>query len=260
MEVEDALRYDGVHTYRIKLPNIVWKSFEVPLQPPPITSATLTTNDDGTELTIQTHYTGAVEPEQARMLTEEATRKIINRLAYHLNVFLQEPIYIAGSITAIHSDGHKDHFVSCVEHLGLTDSATRTHYYGDEATDCLKEKLGTTLPIPGEAQYDLYRTLLAGSDSVAKFLSFYLVLMSFHDDKQPEVETFIRRWEPTVRYEKTDPPRERKMDWTQETVYTRLRNQVGHSRQVSLRDTRAEMDTYLTGLMNLVRKCIEING
>ena len=260
MGADDTLRIQGSHTYTSTLPSIVLKTFELPLQDASLTSAVLSTNDSGVVLTICVHFNGPVSSEQVRFLTDEAARKMVNRLAFHLNAFLKEPEFVAGSFTKIHADGHNEYFEESIVRARFTARAEDIHYYGDEAMACLQHILGATAVVPGEGQFDLYRTLMAGSDSVAKFLAFYLVLMSAHNDSQRDLDAFILRWEPTVVYAKTDPPRGRKTDWTYETVYTRLRNQVGHSRGFALRDTRAEMDAHMTGLMTLVRKCIEVNG
>ena len=44
-----------------------------------------------------------------------------------------------------------------------------------------------------------------------------------------------------------------------ETVYTRLRNELGHSRKgVNLQDTKAEMANQLGGLIAITKRAIEL--
>jgi hypothetical protein len=105
--------------------------------------------------------------------------------------------------------------------------------------------------------YTIFRAAMNNEDIVVKYMFLYQILLSRHVNKdgresQKSVDEFIKsnvsedkhmyqKWEDTG-YE--------------ETIYTRLRNQVGHFRQKTSSETRNAMDTKINELIDLVKKSI----
>ena len=92
----------------------------------------------------------------------------------------------------------------------------------------------------------------------------YQVLMSYHDDDMDETDKYIHAALPDIEYKENERSiRDKKTGVVRivrkfETVYTRLRNEVGHNRlRVTPSSTLEEMRHHLYGLSKLVKECIE---
>jgi hypothetical protein len=123
----------------------------------------------------------------------------------------------------------------------------------------LKAELEQPAP-PGERNFRLFRSALQSASSVEEFMHFYNIMLMLFDDDQPgaqgRVDEFIRREEPGVA--STPHPR---FPNVHETLYTRLRNELGHNRKdVNLDHTKAEMRKHLGGLISLTKRAIELHS
>ena len=106
---------------------------------------------------------------------------------------------------------------------------------------------------PGEGYYSFFRFARQSESPVEEFMYLYHILSMLFNDSQPEVDAFILQKDPKVL--KTPSP---KFKNREETVYTRLRNELAHQRQgVNLDDTKAEMKNQLGGLIKLTKRAIE---
>jgi hypothetical protein len=100
--------------------------------------------------------------------------------------------------------------------------------------------------------YSAYQFAINQSDAVARFMFLYNILLQLHGDAQRQVDNFIRQEEPNV----PQSPSPRYPNVT-ETVYTRLRNEVGHTRAGTTSErTRREMEDNLATLQALVKTAI----
>ena len=91
-------------------------------------------------------------------------------------------------------------------------------------------------------------------------MHLYNILLMFFDDDQKgaqgRLDNFVRTENPGV--PQTAHP---KFPGVYETVYTRLRNELGHPRpRVNLDVTKAEMKTRLGELVALTKRAIELNS
>lgn len=97
-----------------------------------------------------------------------------------------------------------------------------------------------------------YRYALESRDPSDCFMFLYSILLQLNQDKQGQVDEYIRQVEPGVQ-ETPSPKKSIKL----ETVYTRLRNQVGHDRGVTIADMRREMAQVLPRLKQITKGAIE---
>jgi hypothetical protein len=123
----------------------------------------------------------------------------------------------------------------------------------------LKTELEQVSP-PGERNFRLFRSARQSTSPVEEFMHLYNLLLMFFDDDRPgaqgRLDEFIRREEPGVA--STPHPRRPNVD---ETLYTRLRNELGHNRKgVNLDTTKAEMRKNLGGLIALSKRAIELHS
>ncbi len=251
--------YEGSVTYSARFPHVSWDAFDVAMGEYPVTRVTLETNEEGTSLQISIHFSGLETCEQAYPITDALADKIALRLGYALNCSIRKPIFVTGGITETRPDGTTSSSSSCSALAGIGAGGTDLHKFGPDTVFRLQQQISQPL-MPGEVHYDLYRSLMSTTDTVAKFLALYLVLMSFHDDKQGRVDKFIRASGLPAPTSLTGPAHKGGTEPTEETVYTRLRNQIGHNRGKTLRETEAEMGTHIGNLMEIVKKCLEENG
>ena len=98
---------------------------------------------------------------------------------------------------------------------------------------------------------ELFSFILKFDNDVQKFLFLYNMLLEFSGDKQPRVDEKIRNVYPDVSMsisEHTNKP---------ETIYTRLRNEVGHKRSdASYMRTIGGISSNILKFQNIVKKII----
>ena len=113
----------------------------------------------------------------------------------------------------------------------------------------------------GERNFRLFRSARLSTSPVEEFMHLYNILLMLFDDEQAGVEEFIFEQEPGVQWKhrpEVKRPKRRK-PLKKETVYTRLRNELGHKRpDVNLDDTKAEMTKCLSELRALTKRAIEL--
>jgi hypothetical protein len=99
--------------------------------------------------------------------------------------------------------------------------------------------------------FTMFRHAMQIRDELGKFMGLYNVLLSVRGDKQKKVDSFILKRDPNT-------PVSRSPCNTMETVFTKLRNQVGHVRHgVTLLETRREIAQNLLALQSHVVAAIE---
>jgi hypothetical protein len=100
--------------------------------------------------------------------------------------------------------------------------------------------------------YTAYRFAGFQNDPVARFMFFYNILLQLHNDSQKQIDDFIRK-------EMTNIPQSPRPDKPRliETIYTRLRNEVGHTRTgATSEQTSKEIKENVMGLQTLVKAAI----
>jgi hypothetical protein len=114
---------------------------------------------------------------------------------------------------------------------------------------------------PHSYNYDFFYFAVGLEEPISKFMCLYNIMLSLCNDDQKQVDKFIRDIQPGV--ELSPSPKSSKK---KETVYTRLRNEVAHSRpSTTIQATREEIKKNLDGFIGLIREIIfrralEIDG
>jgi hypothetical protein len=118
-----------------------------------------------------------------------------------------------------------------------------------------REELATLLKQTPQSPQLLaaYRFACSRHDPVAQFMFLYNILLQNCGDRQGRVDSFIRDALPGVE-ETVSPHRKGKT----ETVFTRLRNEVGHVRdKAPSAQTVAEIEQHLPAIRDLVQAAIK---
>ncbi|TAE60034.1 MAG: hypothetical protein EAZ76_11110 [Nostocales cyanobacterium] len=104
------------------------------------------------------------------------------------------------------------------------------------------------------AYYNLFYSALNFKDAMSKFMALYSIALSLCGDSQEKVDQCILSFQPSI---KTNPPYRQRKSGVPETIYTRLRNEVGHIRpNTTIEQTRQEMEKNLNGLILIVKELI----
>ncbi len=107
---------------------------------------------------------------------------------------------------------------------------------------------------PGFLHYDLFYFAIGRTDPLSKFMTLYSIILTLCHDKQENVDKFVLSVQPSVA---TNLPYRPRRSGLPETVYTRLRNQVGHVRPgTTIEGTISEMEANMSNLVIITKELI----
>jgi len=108
---------------------------------------------------------------------------------------------------------------------------------------------------PHSYNYDFFYFAVGLEEPISKFMCLYNIMLSLCKDRQKQVDKFIRDIQPGV--ELSPSPRKPKDEEERETVYTRLRNEIAHSRPgTTIQATREEIENNLNEFIKLTKEII----
>lgn len=120
-------------------------------------------------------------------------------------------------------------------------------------------------PISGEQHFSLFRLARQSRSRVEEFMTHYNLLLMLHNDEQVRVDDFIRGEDASVvetpKPTKKSSKRRTAKQSPNETIYTRLRNEMAHIRDgVDLRETKVEIENCLGDLIKLTKRAINLSA
>jgi hypothetical protein len=208
-------------------------------------------SQSGFEILSTVHLSGVVTERDGRALANKVLTAVLDRLAFQYSLAIEDSQIISSWFAPVQASPgaevhpHSGELAIIEKQAGLV--------YGIPAADLKAELERTTLS--GEPLFSSYRLALQSRSPVEKFMHLYSLLLRFFEDEQRQVDSFIRREEPTV--QETPDPRPGRSN--KETVYTRLRNEFAHRRSgVNIENTKAEMVQQVGGLIGLTKRAIEL--
>ncbi|HEY9909422.1 MAG TPA: hypothetical protein V6D18_17665, partial [Thermosynechococcaceae cyanobacterium] len=179
-------------------------------------------------------------------------------------VFQKEFRYVSSSLSEEETlpDGNTRSIAWCVSRDSSYASLESWKILGEEQIKDLKGFLEknnhNSFPY-----YDLFYSALGLTDPIAKFMVLYLVVLNLcktgNRERQEDVDKFVLSIEPQVLTFNPFCPRK---SCIPETIYTNLRNQVGHAppntmiQSTRIQSTREEMEKNLGGLIKITREII----
>jgi len=247
----------GVLEYRANTDGPKWETVTVTINQPPISHMELSA--DGDTIVFLVHTTSADSVEAARVSADPLVEQQVDRLAFLHGCNIADLVFTSGSVMPpphVNSDGTVTYqTIALGARAMITDSATGGPMsLGPGSREQLRDSLEEA-GLSGEAYFRRFRKALATDESVGKFMALYQIIETLHGmppRTQQDIDSAIQRLQPGVEV-KPSPHR----PTVNETVYTRLRNETGHSRQgASFEVTRAEIKQHLNGLTELVKKAI----
>lgn len=208
------------------------------------------THEHAEEIKGTVHITGVASEGLGMAVATEAIEDALNRLVYDHGVSIEPARIVSSQFEPVAPPpGPGLHLHLGTGYLYITGGDVRA--IRGLAPAGIQATLEAAAP-PGERHFWLYRSARASTTQIEEFLHLYSMLLELVDGKQTAVDAFITQVEPTVA--KSVSPKDGK---TVETVYTRLRNEVGHRRPgTTMQGTRAEMVAHVDGLRKVVRAAI----
>jgi len=208
-----------------------------------------------TPLEVTVTFASAPSAETALISGRVICRTIVGRLALQYGLCVQEP-FLAAQDLEEDKDGRTTKVVA--GGAPMVCNGKDSQKISPQDLPGLKVELEDQRP--NRQNYEeLYRIAMQAVDNVDRYMSLYRILSLLCPNAQGKevqkcVDDFIEQQTKEKRHFK-------RPDKTSvlETVYTRLRNEVGHARPgVDLAHTRREMDGRVYELAAVVKKAIEI--
>jgi hypothetical protein len=202
-------------------------------------------NENDSQLEITVNIKKITEANQAIILTREILNDVINLISYKTSAVFDSPI-----VDTVKIDNNFQKFFDTK--IVITDSLLVDDEFFSELelrlTDIqLKQSLRNNF------HFKLYKGALNNADPIVSYMFLYSILTDLKGN-QSNIDTYIQSLEPDVILLKSENPR---FPNKEETIYTWLRNQVGHTNKDSdLLRIRTEIDSKLSGLTYFVKKAI----
>lgn len=236
----------GTVQFAAPLRGLQFEPIEIADSRPAVEKIVLEAQNDGW-LHIVIHLIDIFNFEDAEAIANGILPSILNRIAFYRNVSVGEPHFRGGTLPK----GASGSSFTVRKDLQLMwDHATPVLTLGEETRQELARILEQQYT--HHDLYSAYRFALSQSDPVARFMFLYNILLQLNGDNQQQVDAFIRSEIPGV----PQSPRPDRRGII-ETVYTRLRNEVGHRRPGATPEmTRKEIQENVAPFQVLVRTAI----
>ncbi len=202
---------------------------------------------------------GAVEllvpsPTIGQSLASEVTRLVLDRIAFLHQVAFDGVRFRPGLFTCINAPaGEVD-----IEGVKADESPGNNSTTRNVSSENLKHELERPQS-PRDRYFYQYASARSSPNEVEEFLRLYQILLQIYGDNQDSVDEFITSFDPKV--PKSPKPRRPKQRTQKpnndETIYTRLRNEFSHHRNVDIKTTRTEMIGEIGNMRTLVSRAIQ---
>lgn len=212
---------------------------------------------DETPIMVTVTFASVPSVDTAIISSKVICRTIIGRLALKFGLCVQEPFLSAQELEE-EKDGKTTRVATAYAPLSISGKESKKVEHKDVAD--LKAELEDLRPNKQDYE-ELYRVAMQAVDGVDRYMSLYRILSliclnpTTGKEDQKYVDDFIVQVTSEIRqFPRPDKP------GVLETVYSKLRNEVGHARPgVDLASTRQEMDKRVYELAVVARRAIELN-
>ncbi len=202
-------------------------------------------------ITLKVEVTNVDSIEEAMLAGADVADHVTKVLSFNLDRHFQRFNLVGHALV------EEDVNTVSVQHLGNSigffmkmDSCL---HLGPDKSAIVKSALEQSHPA-GYLFYDQFRAALSLNDPLAQFMALYNIVLFLSNDSQENVDILAIQLDAAT---PTNAPFRPRRSGMQETVYTRLRNQIGHVRPgTTIDDTRAEMKVWLPGLIQMAKVLI----
>lgn len=222
-------------------------SFDFTLDDYPNVEKIEVSTPDERSIVVKASFKSIPSKQVGTIIAEEISAQIADRLAFEYTIAAYDPSYSESSWSD--DDGLSQSLQSTI---GF---ATRGHVIHDVGEQNLPNlvRICRSCSSVSDSHRARLRWILQRDDSVARFMHLYSLLLELKggpNHTQREVDSYIQSIDPQVAMVQS-PGR------PAQTVYTRLRNEVGHVIQgVTPESTLQQMEQHMTNLINMVKSAI----
>ena len=194
--------------------------------------------------------------EQVDSMTLNLVNNLLDSISFYFGVCIGNPTVRGGTLSSkiISENGSVS---ANILPRGVTATGTITSAsvvtYKNEDKEKIKKLLESEFSLEKHPYRSSFRHALQNTDPVVKYMSLYKILLEIFNDSQEQVDDFIRKIDPNVvQTQRPNNPR------IIETVYTRLRNEMSHTRpKADILNTKNEINQNVSGFANIVKKAIQ---
>lgn len=241
---------EGNITFRTSLPDIEFDAIEFMTSCPGVLKATIASGSEN-GATLQISIAGATSINEAIALAKEIAQQVTNILSFEFGLGIEVFRYAEHSFLEVSNQNQVFHVG---DSINIRDAAICSVKLGHSN----REKLKSILEQADEncyLYYEMFRVALCLTDPLATFMALYSIVLSLSDDLQEKVDHFVILIQPNVQI---NLPYRKRKSAIPETIYTRLRNEVGHIRPgATIQETRNEMTKNLAGLIEVTKQIIK---
>ena len=206
-------------------------------------------SQSGYEILSTVHLTGVASERDGRAIASRVLTAVLDRIAFQYSLAIEDSQIISSWFAPVipppgaEAQLHSGEFAIIAQQADIGVGIPTAE---------LKAELERT-SLPGEPFFSSFRLALQSRSPEEKFMHLYDLLLRFFEDDQAKVDDFIRRQDWAVPQSPDPRPGHSNM----ETVYTRLRNEFAQRRSdVNLKNTKAEMEQHVGGLVDLVKQAV----
>lgn len=243
--LKEPVMNKGVVSFQYSCVGINFENYRIEINSPPLLGFEI--KADGNLLKIDVEIVDIFDESTSYDLAYEAVCKLLDHICLMFLVKIGElhkisislPQEDESDICLIHNIYHK----SSIEHVQLQYTPDTT------CLDLLKMQIEDRWS-NGSVLIRLFRNSMSQKDPVTRYLLLYNVLLLENSDKQKELDNCIVNIDSNV---------ERTLNYKDqlETIYTRLRNEIGHVRQgVESQKTIIEITEHLSKFTDIVKQVV----
>ena len=232
---------------RAKFPKIEFEEIELDLRKCGLAKASLYSSaENGMVLSVKIENVASIE--DGLFIAEKTAQHIANLFSYRFNIYCGFQVQDYSF-----ADAEANKRLKAGDTIHLSGYGDVIMQLGKCGRDDLQKHLEAEINASQISYFEMFKSTMAMNETISKFMLLYFIALSICNDKQEKVDKKILRHQPST---PTNEPYGRRK--TPETIYTRLRNEIGHRRPgTSIEGTRKEMQANLNGLMNAVKYLIE---
>lgn len=246
----------GYQSYSINLTGYYYLTlppFEVSATGFPAVEKVEVSSPNEKQVLVKVSFKQIATPEDADSIGQIIAAQVADRLAFGYKISAGDPMQADSSFEQRDVSGAVHAFVS--NSLGLSTSGCFTHKATPADVPKLKPSIEASEP-KKDPYYAQFRWIMCQDDPVARFMHLYKILLSLEggpNNSQKPVDAFIVGLESGVQQVFNSHPKVNR----NETIYTRLRNEVGHEiTGTTPASTRQGMEQHVEKLADHVKAAI----
>ncbi|MFI0414250.1 MAG: hypothetical protein ACH255_08920 [Candidatus Thiodiazotropha sp.] len=237
---------NGSISYSATIDGLVFGPIEITTASSKIENLSIESQDNALKFSFL--LTDVFDKDEALLETSYLTELIADRISFQF----------ARKVENIKCDGWSLPVVGNNRHVVVRDFAlvwdvvNATITPGEETLYNLKLLLESPIQ-QKDTYFPQFRFACSQRDPVTKYMFLYNLLLLLHNDKQARVDAYILNVEPNTPVFPSPIK-----DNVNETIYTKLRNEVAHTRlNASASATVKEIQSKVNALQIITKKCIE---